>query len=82
MFRINCVRPPPSHRPLGSGSPPPGSAATRVAVDTVLRKARTALSLLAVGAAVQHLAQAAEIGAQGARYLILHLHAGYGSEAA
>ena len=32
--------------------------------------------------AVQHLAQAAEIGAQGARYLILHLHAGYGSEAA
>ena len=31
--------------------------------------------------AVQHRAQTAEIGAQGARYLTLHLHTGYGSQA-
>ena len=34
------------------------------------------------GSAVQHLAQAGKIGPQGAPYLILNLHAEYGSEAA
>ena len=34
------------------------------------------------GSAVQHLAQAGKIGPQGAPYLILNLHADYGSEAA